>query len=77
MRKSVESGYQRFVICEEKERTTFEVRPEVDDSRVGCLEITVKCRITLLGRRKFGREKGQGLPMVRGELLEHTADVRI
>ena len=56
---------------------TFEVRPEVEDSRVGCLEFTVECRITLLGRTMFGREKGQRLPMVRGELLEHTADVRI
>ena len=70
----MESSYQRFVICEEEERTTCEVRPEVEDSRVGCL---VECRITVLGRRKFGREKGQRLPMVRGELLEHTADVRI
>ena len=73
----MESSYQRFVICEEEESTTFEVRPEVEYSRVGCLEFTVECRITLLGRRKFGREKGQRLPMVRGELLEHTADVRI
>ena len=73
----MESSYQRFVICEEEERTTFEVRPKVEDSRVGCLEFTVEFRITLLGRRKFGREKGQRLPMVRGELLEHTADVRI
>ena len=73
----MESSYQRVVICEEEERMTFEVRPEVEDSRVGCLEFTVECRITVLGRRKFGREKGQRLPMVRGEFLEHTADVRI
>ena len=44
------------MICEEEERTTFEVRPEVEDSRVGCLEFTVECRIMLLGRRKFGSE---------------------
>ena len=49
----MESSYQRFVICEEEERTTFEVRPEVEDNRAGCLEFTIESGIALLSRRKL------------------------
>ena len=76
-RKAMESSYQRFVVGKKKERTTFQVRPEVKNSRVGCLKFTVECRITLLRRRKFGREEGQRLPVVGDKLLKNTANMRI
>ena len=47
------------MISEEKERTTFKMRPEVEDSRVCCLKFMVKCGITLLSGGKFGRKKGK------------------
>ena len=76
-RKAMEGGHQWFMISEEKERTTFKLGPEVKDSRIGCLKFTVKCRITLLSRRKFGREEGQRLPVVGDKLLKNTAKMRI
>ena len=51
--------------------------PEVENSRVSCLEFRVKGGITLLSRRELGREEGEGLPVGINLLLENTADVRI
>ena len=65
------------MVSEEEERTTFKERPEVENSRVGCLEFTVKGGITLLSRRELGRVEGEGLPAGINLLLENTADVRI
>ena len=73
----MEGSHQWFVISEEKERTTFKLGPEVKDSRIGCLKFTVKCRITLLSGRKFGREKGKGLPLLEDLLLKDTANMGI
>ena len=73
----MEGGHQWFMISEEKERTTFKLGPEVKDSRIGCLKFTVKCRITLLSGRNFGREKGKGLPLLEDLLLKDTANMGI
>ena len=73
----MEGGNEWFVVSEAEERTTFEERLEVENSRVGCLEFTVKGGITLLSRRELGREEGEGLPVGINLLLENTADVRI
>ena len=59
----MEGGGQRFVISEEEERTTFKIRPEVENSRIGCLQFTVKGRKTLLSRRKLSRKEDERLPM--------------
>ena len=53
-RETVKCCYQRLMVSEEEERTTFKIRPEVENSRVGCLEFTVKGGITLLSRRELG-----------------------
>ena len=50
----MEGGNEWFVVSEAEERTTFEERLEVENSRVGCLEFTVKGGITLLSRRELG-----------------------
>ena len=76
-RETVKSGYQRLMVSEEQERTTFKIRPEVENSRIRCLKFTVKGRVTLLSRRQLGRKEGKGLPMMRNVLLEHTANVGI
>ena len=73
----MEGGNEWFVVSEAEERTTFEERLEVENSRVGCLEFTVKGGITLLSRRELGREEGEGLPVGINLLLENTANVRI
>ena len=51
------------MISEEEERTTFKIRPEVENSRIGCLQFTVKGRKTLLSRRKLSQKEGERLPM--------------
>ena len=76
-REAVKGGHQWFMVSEKQERTTFKLRPEVKDSRIGCLKFTVKCRITLLSGRNFGREKGKGLPLLEDLLLKDTANMGI
>ena len=54
---------------EEKERTTFKMRPEVGDSRIGCLKFTVKCGIELLSGGKQRKRKevaNDGKPVAEG-----------
>ena len=49
-----ESSHQRFVICEESERTTFEKITVVEKEGVNTLELSVKGGILLLRRGEFG-----------------------
>ena len=65
------------MISEEKEGTTFKIRLEVEDSRVGCLKFTVECGIALLSGGKFGREKGKRLSKMGNLLLKYTTNVGI
>ena len=44
-REAMKGGHQGLVICEEKERTTFKVRPKMENSRIGSLKLTVKSGI--------------------------------
>ena len=76
-RETVKCCYQRLMVSEEEERTTFKIRPEVENSRIRCLKFTVKGRVTLLSGRKLGRKEGKWLSMMRNVLLEHTANVGI
>ena len=50
-REAMKGGHQGFVICEQEERTTFKIRPEMENGRIGSLKLTVKCGIPLLSRR--------------------------
>ena len=49
-REAMKGGHQRFVICEKEERTTFKIRPEMENGRIGSLKLTVKSGIPLLSR---------------------------
>ena len=49
-REAMKGGHQGLVICENKERTTFKVRPKMENSRIGSLKLTVKSGIPLLSR---------------------------
>ena len=50
-REAMKGGHQGFVICEQEERTTFKIRPEMENGRISSLKLTVKCGILLLSRR--------------------------
>ena len=76
-RETVKCCYQRLMVSEEQKRTTFKIRPEVENSRIRCLKFTVKGRVTLLSGRQLGRKEGKWLPMMRNVLLENTANVGI
>ena len=76
-RETVKSCYQRLMVSEEQERTTFKIRPEVENSRIRCLKFMVKGRVTLLSGRHLGRKEGKRLPMMGNVLLKNTANVGI
>ena len=71
-RAAVKCCDQRLMVSEEQERTTFKIRPEVENSRICCLKFTVKGRITLLSGRQLGGKEGKRLPLMRNILLENT-----
>ena len=65
------------MICEKDERTVFQIRPEMENGRIGSLKLTVKSGIPLLSRGWFGGKEGKGLPVVGNVLLENAADVGV
>ena len=47
-REAMEGSNEGFVVGKEEKRATFQMRPEVENSRRGCLEFTVISGVALL-----------------------------
>jgi len=75
--RTVKGGDEGFVIGVKLKRTAFEVRSEMEEGLVGSEELLVKSGVFLLGGGEFGREEGEGLPVVVVPLLENCADVSV
>jgi hypothetical protein len=58
-----------FVIREEGEKTTFEEKTEVADSKVGSQQFTVKGGVSSFSGRKFVGKESKRLPGTTGFLL--------
>jgi hypothetical protein len=53
---------ERFVVCEESERTTFKKETEMFGGEEGGQQFPVESGVAGFGLRKFFGEEGEGLP---------------
>ena len=59
----MESSQEGFMISEEEKGAALEVVPKVEEGRIDCKQLPVKCGVTALSGGKFGGVESQGEPV--------------